>query len=136
MGMESSFSNSSLPHQTVNSDSETAGAGKISLHDGSHSVSSSQELWEMDEMRRYEKKRVISTKIACVPCVKAKTRCGKIRPCERCISKGIQDQCVAREVATDQSNTDDEPRERKKRSIRELKPQLVSTVECPSLRVM
>jgi hypothetical protein len=42
------------------------------------------------------KKRKVTTKIACVPCVKAKVRCGTKRPCQRCVQRGQTDRCVDR----------------------------------------
>jgi hypothetical protein len=46
--------------------------------------------------RRY-RKRESTAKVACVPCVKAKAKCGFSRPCERCVNKGCEQQCVDRD---------------------------------------
>eukprot|EP00475_Leptophrys_vorax_P030829 TRINITY_DN4649_c0_g1_i2.p1 TRINITY_DN4649_c0_g1~~TRINITY_DN4649_c0_g1_i2.p1 ORF type:complete len:561 (-),score=73.57 TRINITY_DN4649_c0_g1_i2:43-1563(-) len=47
-------------------------------------------------LRRY-RKRVATAKVACIPCAKAKTKCGLERPCQRCVAKDMEHQCVDRE---------------------------------------
>lgn len=45
-------------------------------------------------VQKTSRKRQPYTKVACVPCKSAKTKCDPGRPCKRCIQLGIEKECV------------------------------------------